>query len=80
MAPQDQAPVKDADLEHMPMNLKEGDSYVVNYGEGLTVVDFGGHVRPTVKGGAAAWGAVLAVERLKQRRKGRWQQRQGTVC
>ncbi|RRT38210.1 hypothetical protein B296_00058164 [Ensete ventricosum] len=26
--------------------------------------------RPTVKGGAAAWGAVLAAERLKQRMKG----------
>ncbi|RWW59943.1 hypothetical protein BHE74_00033095 [Ensete ventricosum] len=43
MPPQDQAPVKDADLEHMPMNLKEGDRYVVNHGEDMTVVDFGGH-------------------------------------
>ncbi|RZR74162.1 hypothetical protein BHM03_00032943 [Ensete ventricosum] len=45
MPPQDQAPAKDADLEHMPMNLKEGDRYVVNHVEGLTTVDFGGHVR-----------------------------------
>ncbi|RRT47126.1 hypothetical protein B296_00030717 [Ensete ventricosum] len=33
MPPQDQAPVKDADLEPMLMNLKEGDCYVVNHGE-----------------------------------------------
>ncbi|RWW00724.1 hypothetical protein GW17_00036297 [Ensete ventricosum] len=44
MPPQDQAPVKDADLEPMPMNLKERDRYVVNHDEGLTVVDFDGYV------------------------------------
>ncbi|RRT70637.1 hypothetical protein B296_00020778 [Ensete ventricosum] len=44
MPPQDQALVKDADLEPMPMNLKEEDRYVVNHDEGLTVVDFGGYV------------------------------------
>ncbi|RRT49948.1 hypothetical protein B296_00050512 [Ensete ventricosum] len=44
MPSQDQAPVKDADLEPMPMNLKEGDSYVVNHGEDLMAVDFDGYV------------------------------------
>ncbi|RWW76451.1 hypothetical protein BHE74_00015453 [Ensete ventricosum] len=44
MPPQDQAPVKDADFESMPMNLKEGDRYVVNHGEDLTAVDFDGYV------------------------------------
>ncbi|RWW28011.1 hypothetical protein BHE74_00017643 [Ensete ventricosum] len=38
MTPQDQALVNDANLELVPMNLKEGDHYVVNYGEGLTVL------------------------------------------
>ncbi|RRT44351.1 hypothetical protein B296_00036507 [Ensete ventricosum] len=28
----------------MSMNLKEGDRYVVNHGEGLTTVDFGSNV------------------------------------
>ncbi|RWW47897.1 hypothetical protein BHE74_00046077 [Ensete ventricosum] len=28
----------------MPMNLKEGDRYVVNHGEGLTTVDFGDYI------------------------------------
>ncbi|RWV96748.1 hypothetical protein GW17_00040517 [Ensete ventricosum] len=28
----------------MPMNLKEGDCYVVNHGEDLTTVDFNGYV------------------------------------
>ncbi|RWV87069.1 hypothetical protein GW17_00050977 [Ensete ventricosum] len=37
---QDQAPVKDADLELKPMNLKEGDRYVINHDEGLTAIDF----------------------------------------
>ncbi|RWV78569.1 hypothetical protein GW17_00060437 [Ensete ventricosum] len=37
-------PVKDADLEQMPTNLKEGDRYVVNHDEGLTAIDFDGHV------------------------------------
>ncbi|RRT36450.1 hypothetical protein B296_00030050 [Ensete ventricosum] len=36
----------------MPMNLKEGDDYVVNHGEGMTVVDFGGHVSLAEKEGA----------------------------
>ncbi|RWW53589.1 hypothetical protein BHE74_00039911 [Ensete ventricosum] len=40
----DQALAKDTDLKHMPMNLKEGDCYVVNHGEGLTAVDFDCHV------------------------------------
>ncbi|RRT75128.1 hypothetical protein B296_00002388 [Ensete ventricosum] len=52
MPPQDQAPVKDADLEQMPMNLKEGYHYVVNHGEGLTAVDFGSHVSLAEKEGA----------------------------
>ncbi|RRT59951.1 hypothetical protein B296_00009686 [Ensete ventricosum] len=44
MPPRDQAHAKDTDLKQMSMNLKEGDCYVVNHGEGLTTVDFGGHV------------------------------------
>ncbi|RZS07353.1 hypothetical protein BHM03_00038176 [Ensete ventricosum] len=32
--------VKNTDLELVPINLKEGDRYVVNHGEGLTAVDF----------------------------------------
>ncbi|RRT51184.1 hypothetical protein B296_00044861 [Ensete ventricosum] len=52
MPPQDQTPVKDADLEQMQMNMKEGDRYVVNHGEGLTIVDFGGHVSLVEKEGA----------------------------
>ncbi|RRT37336.1 hypothetical protein B296_00029557 [Ensete ventricosum] len=47
-----QAPMKDADLEQMPMNLKEGDRYVVNHDEGLTTIDFGGHVSLVKKEGA----------------------------
>ncbi|RWW07762.1 hypothetical protein GW17_00028839 [Ensete ventricosum] len=45
MPPQDQAPMNDANLEPIPMNLKEGDRYVVNHGECLMIVDFGGYVR-----------------------------------
>ncbi|RWW38843.1 hypothetical protein BHE74_00055887 [Ensete ventricosum] len=52
MPPQAQAPVNDADFEQMPMNLKEGDCYVVNHSEGLTAVDFGGHVSLAEKEGA----------------------------
>ncbi|RRT57054.1 hypothetical protein B296_00033821 [Ensete ventricosum] len=52
MPPQDQAPVKDADLEQMSMNRKEGDRYVVNHDEGLTTVDFDGHVSLAKKDGA----------------------------
>ncbi|RRT61846.1 hypothetical protein B296_00038360 [Ensete ventricosum] len=44
MPPQDRAPVKDADLESMSMNLKEGGRYVVNYDEDLMAVDFGDNV------------------------------------
>ncbi|RZS07615.1 hypothetical protein BHM03_00038481 [Ensete ventricosum] len=51
-APQDLVSVKDANLEQMPMNLKEGDCYVVNHGEGLTTVDFGGHGSLAEKEGA----------------------------
>ncbi|RWW67459.1 hypothetical protein BHE74_00025101 [Ensete ventricosum] len=36
----------------MVMNLKEGDRYVVNHDEGLTAVDFGGHVSLVEKEGA----------------------------
>ncbi|RWV93817.1 hypothetical protein GW17_00043697 [Ensete ventricosum] len=36
----------------MPMNLKEGDRYVVNHGEGLTAVDFSDHVSLAEKEGA----------------------------
>ncbi|RWV98015.1 hypothetical protein GW17_00039165 [Ensete ventricosum] len=44
MPPQDQTPVKNADLELMPMNLKEEDCYVVNHVENLMVVDFDDYV------------------------------------
>ncbi|RWV80885.1 hypothetical protein GW17_00057767, partial [Ensete ventricosum] len=44
MPPQDQAPVKNVDLELMSMNLKEEDRYVINHGEDLTAVDFGSYV------------------------------------
>ncbi|RWW09875.1 hypothetical protein GW17_00026612 [Ensete ventricosum] len=44
MPPQDRAPVKDADLESMSMNLKEGGHYVVNHDEDLMAVDFGDNV------------------------------------
>ncbi|RRT35411.1 hypothetical protein B296_00053245 [Ensete ventricosum] len=50
MPPQDHAPVKDADLEQMPINLKEGDHF--NHSEGLAAVDFGGHVNLAEKEGA----------------------------
>ncbi|RZR96670.1 hypothetical protein BHM03_00025746 [Ensete ventricosum] len=60
MPPQDQAPMKYADLEPMPMNLKEGNRYVVNHGECLMVVDFGGYVS-------------LAEKRLQDGRGGRQQ-------
>ncbi|RWW46099.1 hypothetical protein BHE74_00047995 [Ensete ventricosum] len=52
MPPQDQALVKDANLEQMPMNLKEGGRYVVNHGEGLAAVNFSGHVSLVEKEGA----------------------------
>ncbi|RWV77635.1 hypothetical protein GW17_00061510 [Ensete ventricosum] len=44
MPPQDQAPMKDTDLELMSMNLKEGDRCVVNRNESMTTVDFSGDV------------------------------------
>ncbi|RRT37873.1 hypothetical protein B296_00058076 [Ensete ventricosum] len=40
MLPQNRAPIKDADLEPMSMNLKEGGYSIVNRGEDLTTVDF----------------------------------------
>ncbi|RWV99161.1 hypothetical protein GW17_00037938 [Ensete ventricosum] len=61
---QDQAPMKDADLEQMPMNLKEGDRYIVNHGEGLTTIDFGG-------GDAAIVGAIDRSEGKREKRCGR---------
>ncbi|RRT63626.1 hypothetical protein B296_00017036 [Ensete ventricosum] len=63
MPPQDQAPVKDADLEQGPMNLKEGDRYVVNHGEGLTVVDFD-------EGDATMAGAIDRSEGQREKRYG----------
>ncbi|RWV93655.1 hypothetical protein BHE74_00015478 [Ensete ventricosum] len=44
MPSQDQAHVKDVDLEIISMNLKEGGRCVVNCGEDLTAVDFGSDV------------------------------------
>ncbi|RWW09877.1 hypothetical protein GW17_00026613 [Ensete ventricosum] len=48
--------MNEADLEPMSRNLKEGDHYVVNHGEGLTIVDFGGHVSLAEKEGAGMAG------------------------
>ncbi|RRT61845.1 hypothetical protein B296_00038361 [Ensete ventricosum] len=48
--------MKEADLEPMSRNLKEGYHYVVNHGEGLTIVDFGGHVSLAEKEGACMVG------------------------
>ncbi|RWW68504.1 hypothetical protein BHE74_00023967 [Ensete ventricosum] len=77
MPPQDQAPAKDADLEHMPMNLKEGDRYVVNHVEGLTTVDFGGHVRlgleETTMLSIMVKGSTSTKDEQKRRlRRGQW--------
>ncbi|RRT53215.1 hypothetical protein B296_00008334 [Ensete ventricosum] len=52
MPPQDQTPMKEADLEPMSRNLKEGDHYIVHHGEGLTSVDFDDHVNLAEKDGA----------------------------
>ncbi|RWW41610.1 hypothetical protein BHE74_00052891 [Ensete ventricosum] len=41
----DQALMKDVNLELIPINLKEGDCYVINHGKGMMVVDFGGYLR-----------------------------------
>ncbi|RWW47743.1 hypothetical protein BHE74_00046235 [Ensete ventricosum] len=43
-APRVAAPVKDADLEMMSMNLKEGGRCVVNRDEDMVAVDFGDDV------------------------------------
>ncbi|RWV93393.1 hypothetical protein GW17_00044149 [Ensete ventricosum] len=51
MPSQDKAPMKEADLEPMLMNLKEKDRYVANRDEGLTLVDFGNYARAAVGGG-----------------------------
>ncbi|RZS04076.1 hypothetical protein BHM03_00034355 [Ensete ventricosum] len=65
-------------FEQMPMNLKEGDCYVVNHSEGLTAVDFGDHVSLAEKEGAGMaerrsgterWGAPMAAA---QRRTKGW--------
>ncbi|RRT42772.1 hypothetical protein B296_00018656 [Ensete ventricosum] len=56
MPPQDRAPIKDVDLESMSMNLKEGGRCVVNRGEGLMTIDFGGHVSLAEKKGAGMAG------------------------
>ncbi|RWV86216.1 hypothetical protein GW17_00051912 [Ensete ventricosum] len=44
MPSQDQAPMEDADLESMLVNLKEGDRYIVNHNEDLMAIDFSGYV------------------------------------
>ncbi|RWW70515.1 hypothetical protein BHE74_00021792 [Ensete ventricosum] len=56
MPPQDQTPVKEADLEPMSRNLKEGDRYVVHHGDGLTSVDLDDHVNLAEKEGAGMAG------------------------
>ncbi|RWW61445.1 hypothetical protein BHE74_00031506 [Ensete ventricosum] len=43
----------------VPMNLKEGDRYVVNHGEGLTAVDFSGHVSLVEKESAGMAGMAV---------------------
>ncbi|RWV82503.1 hypothetical protein GW17_00055996 [Ensete ventricosum] len=63
MPPQDQAPMKDVDLEQRLMNLKEGDRYVINHGEGLTTVDFG-------RGDAATVGAIDRSEGQREKHYG----------
>ncbi|RRT52423.1 hypothetical protein B296_00017132 [Ensete ventricosum] len=45
----DQALVKDINLELMPINLTEGDCYVINHGKGLMVVDFGDYLEAAMK-------------------------------
>ncbi|RWW04864.1 hypothetical protein GW17_00031890 [Ensete ventricosum] len=81
---QDQAPMKEVDLEPMSRNLKEGDRYVVNHGEGLTTVDFDNHVILAEKEGVevvamgsgfvegeagGATGAAQGIGPVKQRRR-----------
>ncbi|RRT77728.1 hypothetical protein B296_00008256 [Ensete ventricosum] len=56
MPPQDRAPVQDANLEPMSMNLKEGSHSVVNRGESLTTIDFSGDVNLAEKEGAGMAG------------------------
>ncbi|RRT75671.1 hypothetical protein B296_00015201 [Ensete ventricosum] len=58
------APMKDADLEQRPMNLKEGDRYIVNHDEGLTTIDFDG-------GDAATAWAIDRSEGKREKRCGR---------
>ncbi|RWW62933.1 hypothetical protein BHE74_00029912 [Ensete ventricosum] len=46
----------------MSMNLKEGDRYVINHGEGLTAVDFGSNVSLAEKSMQHKVGTVELVE------------------
>ncbi|RWV92148.1 hypothetical protein BHE74_00044833 [Ensete ventricosum] len=66
MPPQDQAPVKDVDLEAMLMNLKEGHRCIVIRGEDLTEVDFGGDVSLAEKEGASMAGSWRDTEQAQQ--------------
>ncbi|RWV92779.1 hypothetical protein GW17_00044812 [Ensete ventricosum] len=43
----------------MPMNLNEGNHYVVNHGEGMTAVDFSGHVSLVEKESADMTGMAV---------------------
>ncbi|RWW42817.1 hypothetical protein BHE74_00051589 [Ensete ventricosum] len=56
--------MKDANLEQRPMNLKEGDRYIVNHDEGLTTIDFDG-------GDAATAWAIDRSEGKREKRCGR---------
>ncbi|RZS25621.1 hypothetical protein BHM03_00058877 [Ensete ventricosum] len=66
MPSQDQAPMKDADLESMSMNMKEGDHCVVNHGEDLTTIDFGGDVSLAEKEGAGMTGSWCDTGQMQQ--------------
>ncbi|RWV83833.1 hypothetical protein BHE74_00018660 [Ensete ventricosum] len=64
MLPQYQALVKDVDLELKPINLKEGDCYVINHGEGLMAINFD-------IGDAATAGTIDRSEGQREKRYGR---------
>ncbi|RRT33315.1 hypothetical protein B296_00045970 [Ensete ventricosum] len=54
----------------MPMNLKEGDRYVVNHGEGLTAVDFDDYISLVEKESAGMAGMAGRGERDRTLQKG----------
>ncbi|RZR70742.1 hypothetical protein BHM03_00001253 [Ensete ventricosum] len=71
MPPQDRVPVKDANLEMMSMNLKEGGYCVVNRDEDLTAVDFESDVSLVEKEAAVLSTRVASVaETIGQQQEG----------